>query len=88
MPQIETWPRLPQAIREHLIERMHDRRISLDDLNRLRLWMESKPEVPVAAGTRILVRLSSAAKVRIPKHFFWQVSLQPEANSRFAFARW
>jgi len=46
MPKIETWSRLPRAIREHLIERMHDRKISLDDLNRLRVWMESKPEVP------------------------------------------
>lgn len=46
MPQIETWSRLPRAIRDHLIERMRDRKISLDDLNRLRLWMESKPEVP------------------------------------------
>jgi hypothetical protein len=46
MPQIETWPRLPRGIREHLIERMHDRKISLDDLNRLRIWIESKPEVP------------------------------------------
>ena len=46
MPQIETWSRLPRAIREHLIERMHDRKIGLDDLNRLRIWMESKPEVP------------------------------------------
>ena len=46
MPQIETWSRLPQAIRDHLVERMRDRKISLDDLNRLRLWIESKPEVP------------------------------------------
>jgi len=46
MPKIETWSRLPRAIREHLIERMHDRKISLDDLNRLRIWMESNPEVP------------------------------------------
>jgi hypothetical protein len=46
MPQIETWSRLPRASRDHLIERMHDRKISLDDLNQLRIWMESKPEVP------------------------------------------
>jgi hypothetical protein len=46
MPQIETWPRLPVAIREHLIERMRDRKIGLDDLNQLRIWIESKPEVP------------------------------------------
>ena len=46
MPQIETWSRLPPPIRDHLLERMRDRKISLDDLNRLRLWIESKPEVP------------------------------------------
>jgi hypothetical protein len=44
--KIETWSRLPAAVRDHLVERMHDRRISLDDPNQLRLWMESKPEVP------------------------------------------
>ena len=46
MPQIETWSRLPHAIRDHLVERMHDRNVGLSDLNRLRIWMESKPEVP------------------------------------------
>lgn len=46
MPQIDSWSRLPQAVREHLIERMRDRKISLDDLNQLRLWIESKPDVP------------------------------------------
>jgi hypothetical protein len=46
MPPIETWPRIPAAIRDHLVERMHDRNISLDDLNRLRVWLETKPNVP------------------------------------------
>ena len=46
MPQIETWPRIPVAIRDHLVERMHDRNISLDDLNQLRIWMEKRPNVP------------------------------------------
>ncbi len=46
MPQIENWARLPPAIRDHLIQRMHDRNIGIQDLNKLRLWMESKPEVP------------------------------------------
>jgi hypothetical protein len=46
MPQIAGWSRLPQAVRDHLVERMHDRQISLDDLNQLRLWIESRPEVP------------------------------------------
>ena len=30
----------------HLIERMRDRSVSPEDLNQLRLWVESKPEVP------------------------------------------
>ena len=47
MPQIETWSGLPKAIREHLADRMRDRNISVQDLNRLRVWLESKPEVPV-----------------------------------------
>ncbi|HZR55293.1 MAG TPA: hypothetical protein VFA74_00350 [Terriglobales bacterium] len=46
MPQIESWSRLPAAVRDHLVERMHDRNIGLEDLNQLRLWMESKPNVP------------------------------------------
>jgi hypothetical protein len=37
MPQLETWPRLPIAIRDHLVERMHDRNIRLEDLNQLRI---------------------------------------------------
>jgi hypothetical protein len=44
--KIETWSRLPAAIRDHLVKRMHDRNISLEDLNHLRLWMESQPDVP------------------------------------------
>jgi hypothetical protein len=46
MPQIETWPRFPGAIRDHLIECMRDRNTSIQDLNGLRLWLESKPNVP------------------------------------------
>jgi hypothetical protein len=46
MPQIETWSRLPVVLRDHLAQRMHDRNISVQDLNHLRLWMETKPDVP------------------------------------------
>jgi hypothetical protein len=47
MPHIATWPKLPLAVRNHLTERMRDRNIGLDGLNRLRIWIESNPEVPV-----------------------------------------
>jgi hypothetical protein len=46
MPKIESWGNLPVGVREHLVARMHDRSISLSELNELRLWIESKPEVP------------------------------------------
>lgn len=46
MPKIQTWDNLPLGVRQHLIERMRGRSITLEDLNQLRLWVESKPEVP------------------------------------------
>ena len=46
MPQLERWDSLPEGIRQHLIERMRDRAISIPDLNQLRLWVETHPEVP------------------------------------------
>ena len=46
MPKIETWDGLPAAVRQHLVERMRDGSISIADLNQLRLWSESGPDVP------------------------------------------
>jgi hypothetical protein len=46
MPKISRWDDLPDAVRQHLIERMRDRAISLSDLNQLREWMGTNPEVP------------------------------------------
>jgi len=46
MPKIENWDNLPEGIRCHLIDRMRDRAITIADLNQLRLWIESNPEVP------------------------------------------
>ena len=46
MPRIALWRDLPAGVREHLMERMNERAISVSDLNQLRLWIESGPEVP------------------------------------------
>jgi hypothetical protein len=46
MPQIERWDNLPEGVRQHLIERMGDRAISVGDLNQLRLWVETRPQAP------------------------------------------
>jgi len=46
MPHLKTWRELPPGIRQHLIERMRDRNIRIADLDRLRIWVESRPLVP------------------------------------------
>ena len=46
MPKIETWGNLPPGVRHHLIDRMRERALGIAGLNRLRLWIDSKPEVP------------------------------------------
>jgi hypothetical protein len=69
MPQIELWSRLPSAIRDHLVDRMRDRKISLDDLNRLRLWLESKPEVPDARWYKDFGSFKLCGEGKYPKTF-------------------
>jgi hypothetical protein len=46
MPKIQTWSNLPPGARQDLADRMRDRAIGIADLNRLRLWIDSDPEVP------------------------------------------
>ena len=46
MPRIANWDNLSANLRQHLIERMRDREITLADLNQLRLWVDSQPDVP------------------------------------------
>ncbi len=46
MPRLERWESLSGGVRQHLIERMRDRAISISDLNQLHLWVEARPEVP------------------------------------------
>ena len=45
MPRIQ-WTDLPPSLRDHLLERLRDRKISADDLYQLKLWRESAPEAP------------------------------------------
>lgn len=45
MPPVR-WADLPKALREHLFERLRERKISAADLYALKLWRESDPEAP------------------------------------------
>lgn len=80
MPQIETWSRQPHALRDHLIERMHDRNISIGDLNQLRLWMETKPEVPEELWYKDFGSFKLCGEGRYPKTFL--LAGQPAVGRR------
>jgi hypothetical protein len=69
MPKIAGWTDFPPAIREHLIERMRDRRVTLEDLNRLRLWIESDPEVPEGMWYKDFGSFKLCGEGRFPKTF-------------------
>ena len=45
MPKIQ-WTDLPAPLREHLFDRLRDRKITVDDLYQLKLWRESEPDAP------------------------------------------
>ena len=83
MPKIETWSRLPEAVKQHLLDRMRDRKISLDDLNQLRLWMDQNLRCRKAYGTKILVLSNYVERVVIPKHFCCLDKRQSAQNSDF-----
>ena len=44
--KLHRWSDFPPAIRAHLSERLIDRRITVEDLNALRIWVDSGPDVP------------------------------------------
>lgn len=46
MQRIESWDNLPQIVRQHLIDGMRERAISIADLKQLRIGIVMQPEVP------------------------------------------
>lgn len=69
MPKIERWDNFPQGVRRHLIERMRDRSISIADLNQLRVWIESQPEVPAGDWYKDFGTFKICGRGPIPKTF-------------------
>jgi len=45
MPKIQ-WTGLPAALRDHLFERLRERKITAEDLYRLKEWRETEPDAP------------------------------------------
>ncbi|PYR95845.1 MAG: hypothetical protein DMG15_11395 [Acidobacteria bacterium] len=82
MPKIELWSNFPSALRQHLIERMRDRSITLADLNQLRLWIETDPEVPDDEWYKDFGHSNYAEKGDIRKLSCCQVSQLEEQSYR------
>jgi len=45
MPKIQ-WADLPIALRDHLFQRVAERKITAEDLWKLKAWRESGPDAP------------------------------------------
>lgn len=69
MPKIENWDNLPAGVRQHLLDRMRNRSISIADLDQLRLWMGSRPEVPEGDWYNDFGSFTICGRGRLPKTF-------------------
>jgi hypothetical protein len=68
LPTIE-WSDLPPALRNHLFERLRDRKITAEDLYQLRLWRESNPEAPEGAWFKDFGSFKVCGEGKYPKTF-------------------
>jgi transposase InsO family protein len=68
MPLIE-WSHLPPALRDHLFERLRERRISAEDLYALKLWRETEPEAPDGPWVKDFGSFKLCKEGRYPKTF-------------------
>jgi hypothetical protein len=69
MPKIRIWAELPEGVRRHLIRRMHERAVSMADLNQLRLWIDSHPEVPTGEWYKDFGTFKICGEGALPKTF-------------------
>jgi hypothetical protein len=68
MPQIQ-WSDLPPALRSHLFDRLRERKISAEDLYRLKLWRESEPEAPEGFWYKDFGSFKICGEGKYPKTF-------------------
>jgi hypothetical protein len=69
MPRIARWADLPPNLRQHLIDPMRDRAITIGDLNQLRLWIDSLPEVPEGDWHKDFGSFKVCGQGQFPKTF-------------------
>ena len=68
MPKIR-WTDLPPALRDHLMERVRERQVAIEDLYRLKLWRESEPEAPAGPWYKDFGSFKLCGEGEYPKTF-------------------
>jgi hypothetical protein len=68
MPKIQ-WTDLPLALRDHLFERLRERKIRVEDLYQLKLWRESEPEAPEGPWYKDFGSFKVCGEGKFPKTF-------------------
>ncbi len=68
MPKIQ-WTDLPTALRNHLFQRLADRKITAEDLYKLKLWRESDPDSPEGLWYKDFGSFKICGEGKLPKTF-------------------
>jgi hypothetical protein len=68
MPKIQ-WTNLPPVLRQHLFDRLEDRKITVEDLYQLKLWRESEPEAPDGLRYKDFGSFKICGEGKFPKTF-------------------
>ena len=68
MPKIQ-WIGLPSALRDHLFERLRERKVTAEDLYRLKEWRESEPEAPEGPWYKDFGSFKICGEGQYPKTF-------------------
>jgi len=68
VPKIQ-WTSLPPVLREHLFDRLVERRITAEDLYQLKLWRESEPDAPEGEWYEDFGSFKICGEGKFPKTF-------------------
>jgi hypothetical protein len=68
VPKIQ-WTNLPPAVRDHLFDRLRERKITVDDLYQLKIWRESEPDAPEGPWVKDFGSFKVCGEGKYPKTF-------------------